>query len=520
MAPLLQVFSQITSRGVAALALTLGLSPAAWSADLFVDPVLGSDVTGTGTASAPWKTITYTVAQMPAGGNDIFLSAGDYSEASGEVFPIALSAGEQLSFNGAGQGATNIVGNGTSPSFSIGAIPSVFPSQEISISVHNLTFENSGIYYANGSSLAEVLVDDTHFNNVVWTGIVVSSSSGGFGSAVIRDSVFSNCGWGVSASAWASTTKVNLFDSVISNCGTGALADGGGNPFGPGYATITMTRCEVRACQKGSQGIGNDFDFLGIGAIHFVDSLITGNSIGFEGYDFSDLFLNSSTMAGNTEGVVVSAFQPASTYLSFLGSILWGNTFDVLSANVNQAQYSNVPAGIRGVGVTHVDPLFVDSAMGDFHLLSTSPLIDMGHPTYMAGQEWESDLDPRVVDGDLDGTKRVDMGFDEYNPAQLALTTGTSINSTITLDTTGLAGGAYILAIGFGVAQVDLGPAGTVLIDPIGAVKLPAAPLPGSDSFAVPNVSALIGIDLHAQALTVLGPLAHLSNRIDLTIEP
>ncbi len=65
-----------------------------------------------------------------------------------------------------------------------------------------------------------------------------------------------------------------------------------------------------------------------------------------------------------------------------------------------------------GPGNLNVNPRFVNSEAGDFHLRPTSPLIDQGSPGLPAKDESQVDLDgnPRVTDGDGESGKRRDMG--------------------------------------------------------------------------------------------------------------
>jgi len=73
-----------------------------------------------------------------------------------------------------------------------------------------------------------------------------------------------------------------------------------------------------------------------------------------------------------------------------------------------------------------IDPLLVDPAAGDFHLLYDSPCIDAGYslkrgyfpnnvyPTELPTTDFEGDK--RIVDGDGDGVPTVDIGVDEFVP--------------------------------------------------------------------------------------------------------
>jgi hypothetical protein len=66
-------------------------------ASIYVDPINGSDTSGSGSASNPYKTMTKAVAVLTAaksiaqGGVTIFLASGNYDAANGEKFPIVVS---------------------------------------------------------------------------------------------------------------------------------------------------------------------------------------------------------------------------------------------------------------------------------------------------------------------------------------------------------------------------------------------------------------------------------------------
>jgi len=74
-----------------------------------------------------------------------------------------------------------------------------------------------------------------------------------------------------------------------------------------------------------------------------------------------------------------------------------------------------VSAGIYESDVSNVgDAGFVDAANGDFHLLPTSELLDMGDPA--TAQGLDLDGKPLVADGDADGGARRDLGAYELQP--------------------------------------------------------------------------------------------------------
>lgn len=80
-----------------ALAALFGLSLAvqAAAADYYVDAVFGDDVSGTGSASAPWKTISLGVGKAQ-GLDTVHVNPGIYNLTNGELFPLQVAAGVSL----------------------------------------------------------------------------------------------------------------------------------------------------------------------------------------------------------------------------------------------------------------------------------------------------------------------------------------------------------------------------------------------------------------------------------------
>jgi len=65
-------------------------------------------------------------------------------------------------------------------------------------------------------------------------------------------------------------------------------------------------------------------------------------------------------------------------------------------------------------GNISADPQFTNPAQGDYHLQQVSPSIDAGDNLTPNLPETDIDGDPRILDGDLNGTATIDMGVDEF----------------------------------------------------------------------------------------------------------
>jgi hypothetical protein len=126
------------------------------------------------------------------------------------------------------------------------------------------------------------------------------------------------------------------------------------------------------------------------------------------------------------------------------GDEIWKNEETDISIT-----YSDIWGDWAGVGNINADPLFVDIAVDDYHLLPGSPCLDAGDPAYVPVPD-ETDLDgqPRVI-GD-----RIDMGAYEH-------TSAVSIDVGITPSVVNLKSqGNWITALlsfpeGYSVSEVD-----------------------------------------------------------------
>ena len=147
-------------------------------------------------------------------------------------------------------------------------------------------------------------------------------------------------------------------------------------------------------------------------------------------------------------GVQFSTFMGGEIYLSITNSIVWGNTWGQISSGA--VSYSDVQGGYPGEGNFDADPMFTRQGYwdvngtpdnlwddiwidGDYHLLPTSPCIDVGDnnsvPVDFSDLDsdantaepipWDLNRRGRIVDGDCNGTDIVDMGAYEFAHAYM-----------------------------------------------------------------------------------------------------
>ncbi len=64
--------------------------------------------------------------------------------------------------------------------------------------------------------------------------------------------------------------------------------------------------------------------------------------------------------------------------------------------------------------VTPIDPAIAPTTSGNLRLKSSSPAIDVGSNSFVTDVPTDLDGEPRIVDGDFDGTPTVDMGAYEF----------------------------------------------------------------------------------------------------------
>lgn len=146
-------------------------------------------------------------------------------------------------------------------------------------------------------------------------------------------------------------------------------------------------------------------------------------------------YIAASTFADNLTHLQGSAILNVDSSRAVIhDSIFWGNetVYDpeglvIFSDETSSASlsYSDVEGGYPGAGNIDADPLFADPSNDDFQPLAGSPVIDKGDN--MARFLGKRDLagKRRILDGDKDGIRQVDMGAFEFGKASVSVTNNT-----------------------------------------------------------------------------------------------
>ena len=264
-------------------------------------------------------------------------------------------------------------------------------------------------------------------NNVITNNSVAAGGDGGgisvtyFSSPVIQGNLIRgnsayNNGGGVSLNSYNSPVLSN--NLIVNNDAGGGGSGGGLSVFARNSATVTVVNNTVAAntAFDGSSGI------------------------------FTTGLAQYATLANNV--VVASAAQTAVTC-----NTLWSSVSAVFSHN---DVYSPTGTGYSGPcdttsnpGNVSADPLFLSASNNDYHLAVSSPAVDAGDNSAPNLPATDFDGNPRIADGNGDGTSVVDLGAFEVTPTSAAspnpntLTFGresvgsTSAAQTVTLVSTG-----------------------------------------------------------------------------------
>ncbi len=308
-------------------------------------------------------------------GDRLLLEAGTYLEQidfGGKLIEVIGVEGAQL---------TIIDGNGVGPvvRFAMGEGPAARLSG-VTVTGGVASAGAGGIACSSGSTptIADVIIR----NNV-----------GKFGGGVTGSPILDRCAIHDNRASLSNGGGV-YGAPQMSHCivarNTVTSAHGGGLYLTGGNASITDCLIVENRTVFGGGGHGGGVHVASTANATFERTLIAGNSasagvfaaIGAGVFVGGTADFNNCAIVGNrlfSASDVAGGIWGAATVRN---SIVRDNDGDQL-VGVGAVTYSNVTGGFLGTGIIDVDPSFVDTVAGDYHLLPASACIDAGDPNQL-----------------------------------------------------------------------------------------------------------------------------------------
>ncbi|RCJ24293.1 hypothetical protein A6S26_19875 [Nostoc sp. ATCC 43529] len=193
---------------------------------IYVNPTTGADNAGAGTtANAPYKSISFALSQAQPG-TTIQLAPGNYSQESGETFPILLKPGVTLRGDEATRGQGILISGGgfyTSRTFARQDI-TILAEQNTTITGVSVTNPNSrgtGVWVESTNPI----IKNSTFTNSIREGVFVT----GTGNPKIESNIFvQNKGNGVSV---AKSAQGEIRGNLFQDTGFGIAIGGTSTPL-------------------------------------------------------------------------------------------------------------------------------------------------------------------------------------------------------------------------------------------------------------------------------------------------
>ena len=272
--------------------------------------------------------------------------------------------------------------------------------------------------------------------NCTFTGNSASSNGGGMHNVTNSSPTVTNCTFsGNTAVNDGGGMRNHSSSPTVTNCTfSNNKADAGGAIINEYYSHLTAINCTF----TNNKAIGNGGGILNRdhGYQTVTNCIFTNNSAiwggGIYNLTNSNATVTNCTFTGNSASTTGGGMMNnVSSTSAVTNCIFWANTpnqiFNYDGHSPATVTYSDVKGGFGGTGNINADPLFVDAIGGNLRLSSGSPCIDKGSNAGVpSGITTDLDGNPRVLDGDSNGTVIVDMGAYEY-----LITTGNSLERNL-----------------------------------------------------------------------------------------
>lgn len=503
--------------GATVLASALLAAPASAQNAFYVDAELGVDEVGAGSAAQPFRTIGYALnrsaaASLPV---QIRVAPGLYNGALGETFPLAMRP--RVSVLGAGPGRTVVTPPPDTPGFLFDGssgpsldwvefLPdtqlagfTLHPDSPTALGTIGIDIVHSG-FLACDPTIADVELAGFHY------GTRVFSQGARPAAPTVERFVIHGCDVGVEERRFFLSMPGDHVASVyrdgrIRDCEVGISLRGDVGVVGSGVF-LAMDRLELTENTTGLRaGACQSFGI----EMALRDSLVAGGlrALELRALELPDCSAGTEVHLEVLRSTVVDAavglrsIPGAVSRVHFDHTIFYAHGLAAEGLTDPAAQlssaWSNLPADwplpLSATDLS-VDPLFVDPVAGDWRLRAESPLVDRGDP---GAQPGGTDLQhhPRLLDGAGDGVARGDIGALEYSPVELRLRGDTHQGGVLLVQLFAPAHWLQVVAVSMATSDMDLGPLGSLLLDPSqlvfvnpGSTTLPAAPdLAGTELF-------------------------------------
>ncbi len=293
-------------------------------------------------------------------------------------------------------------------------------------------FTNNVAIFGGGMASGEA-IDCDFFNNTAWhaggksggsaTGCTFTSNSASYNGGGINSVTASNCTFSGNHAGW---TGGGGYESTVTAClfqentvGMGGARSGGGMYRG------NATDCTFIANETPNEGGGYYTDQAAL----LESCTFTSNSASRGGgaYVANNATLNNCVFDRNTAGIAGGLYggiannctfteNSASTFLEG-GGMYGGTANNCIGWNNSALSNANFSATTTTNSCWTADPLFVDAANSDFHLLETSLCIDGGSNALASALTRDHDGNDRIQNG------TVDYGAYEFVPPILITNT-------------------------------------------------------------------------------------------------
>ena len=388
----------------------------------------------------------------------IYIAAGVYNTA-GSTFSYTPGPPEEnysLTIQGEGIGSTIFDGAGVQ----ILKIDTTGLDNDSNahIVIRGVTFQNGASETGAGLSIntmnSNITVEDSGFiGNSAGVGGGLIADNWYDGTVILTNNTFSgNSARFVGGGAVASSDGTiiltgNTFIDNSTSGGAGTIDAGGAAVSSDGTVTFINNRFTNNSAEQRGGGVRIN-SFIRSAIVTLINNTFSGNSAlhgggAYTSCESGTMNIINNTFSGNTAhggGLYVELWEDRAV-ANIYNNIIWGNTWtdlyvadnmDVIGSGATVNLYNNdysdfdidVGDNLSQGRNINTNPLFVDPATGDFHLGEDSPCIDVGKNSAPKLPAIDFEGDPRIIDGDSDGKRKVDMGADEYGPVKVITPNG------------------------------------------------------------------------------------------------